>query len=130
MEQGVHEFSYKLVPHAGDWRIANIPRKGEEQLLPSLIFHANSHKGELPSQNSFVSTNLNNVLITVVKKTEESDGLVLRCVELHGYSAQETIVMKPLKRQFDFTINPCEIKTFLVTLEASKEVFEVNLLEE
>ena len=130
MEQGIHEFTYKLVPHSGDWRIANIPQKGEEKLLPPLVFHANQHKGELTSQNSFISTNLNNLSITVIKKAEESDGLVLRCVELHGHSARGTIVIKTLKRQFSFTIDTCEIKTFLVPLVLSEDVQEVNLLEE
>ncbi len=130
MEQGIHEFKYKLVPHAGDWRQANIPRLGEEFLSLPMLFHTSVHHGELPQQKSMITTDLENVSITAIKKAEDADGLILRCVELYGIEGNGTIEIAPLQRRIPVELNPCEIKTLFVPFDSQQDYREVNLIEE
>ncbi len=98
-------------------------------MLPPLVFHANPHEGVLPDRNGFLSTNLNNVSITVVKRAEDREGLILRCVELYGLSARGKVELKMLNRDFRIDMSPCEIKSLFVPFDQREKVCEVNLLE-
>jgi len=130
MEQGIHEFSYCFVPHEGDWRQGDIARKAEEYLTPPVSLLTTNHIGKLAKQDSFAAVSAPNVSITVVKMAEDDDALVLRCVELHGKETKTMMEIKSLGRTIDFTMKPCEIKTFLVPLDEKKPVKIVNVIEE
>ncbi|HUU29333.1 MAG TPA: glycoside hydrolase family 38 C-terminal domain-containing protein [archaeon] len=130
MEQGIHEFTYCLVPHAGDFRHGDIARKAEGYLTPPVRLLTTNHAGKLAKRDAFISVSAPNVSVTVVKMSEKGDALVLRCVELHGKEAKGKIDIKPLGKAFDFTMKPCEIKTYLVPLEKNEQVKVVNALEE
>jgi len=130
MEQGIHEFSYLLIPHAGDWRSAQIPQRAENYLFQPLVYHAGRQNGKRGKKGSFISTTLKNISITAVKKAEDNDDLILRCVELLGKSARGTIAITPLQRMLPIEIKPCEIKTFRIPVNPDEAVKEVDLLEE
>ncbi|NLP10715.1 alpha-mannosidase [bacterium] len=130
MEQGIHEFSYLLIPHAGNWRTAHIPQRAESYVFQPLVFHAGRHHGKLGKKGSLISTTLKNISITAIKKAEDNDDLILRCVELLGKRARGIIEFAPLKRVLPIEIKPCEIKTFRVPSNPDDEAKEVNLLEE
>ncbi|MBN2355118.1 alpha-mannosidase [candidate division KSB1 bacterium] len=130
MEQGIHEFAYRLIPHSGDWRDARIPHQAEAFLMPLISFPARVHPGRLPGRHSFFTTDLSHVSLSAVKKAEDGDGIILRVVELHGLPAEGSIEIPALKKCFGCAVNPCEIKTCLLPLDPKGEVCEVNLIEE
>lgn len=131
MEQGIHEFTYKLVPHEGDWRYGDIARKSEEYLMKPIVFLTNNHTGALPERNSFITLTGEGVSISAAKIAEDQNGWVLRCVELNGKETKAGIEIKSLKKSVDFTMKPCEIKTFLVPVnKTTGGIKEVNVLEE
>lgn len=45
---GVHEFTYSLYPHEGDWRAGNVVQQGFELNQPLLACTAVQHEGSLP----------------------------------------------------------------------------------
>jgi len=132
-----HTFDYALVPHAGDWRDAEIVRRGMEFNRPLIALKAAKHAGRLPSQNSLFTVSAENVVVSAVKTTAE--GIVVRVYEAHGQpttdvslgsaaeikSASETnlieqdaspIPVEASGRAIQFDIGAFEIKTFLLTL--------------
>jgi alpha-mannosidase len=130
MEQGIQEFSYRLIPHEQDWCAARIAQKAEEELFPPFFFATDIHKGHLEKRGSFISTDMANISIAVLKKAEDSDDLILRCVELLGQAAKGRIEIALQKRAFSIEIKPCEIKTFRIPMNPLEEVTETDLLEE
>jgi alpha-mannosidase len=83
-DRGLNHFSYALYPHAGDWKQALTVRHGYEYNYHLLAMQVESHTGSLPAAHSFVSTDAKNVVITAIKKAEDSDSLVLRLYDWAG----------------------------------------------
>ena len=86
-DRGHHEFGYSLYPHSGDWKTALTVRHGYEFNYPLRAFQVEAHEGHLPAQNSFVEVNGDNVILTALKKAEDSDALLLRMYEWAGKDA-------------------------------------------
>ena len=83
-DKGIHEVKYALYPHKGNWREANVMREGYEFNYPLIAVKEQVHKGKLPSQHSFVEISPENLVVTVLKKAEDSDDLVIRFFETAG----------------------------------------------
>ncbi len=83
-ETGTHTVKYALCPHAETWQAAGITRRGQEFNNPLIAVAATAHKGELPHSQAFVRVEPENVLLSALKKAEDSDDLILRCCESTG----------------------------------------------
>ena len=83
-DQGHHEFTYSLYPHAGTWREAMTVRQGYDLNYPLLAVTTTQHPGTLPSQHSFFSTKEDNVVITAIKQAADGSGTIVRFYEWAG----------------------------------------------
>lgn len=83
MENGEHKFEYCILPHRGDWRDVNMPRRGWEFNNPPIVVKAEPHGGELPKRMWFASIEPENVIMSVLKRGED-DGIVARIYETCG----------------------------------------------
>jgi len=83
-DEGHHEFTYSLYPHAGSWRDAQTVRRGYELNYKPIAIQSQKHDGTLPAEYSFVKIESDNVVLTAVKKSEDDDSLVLRFYEWDG----------------------------------------------
>ena len=90
-DQGEHEFVYSLYPHTGDQIEANSVRRAYELNYPLKALVTEKHKGEWEPEKSFVTLNADNLILTVVKKAEDSAARVIRLYETHGRQAQTTL---------------------------------------
>ncbi|MFA6716338.1 MAG: glycoside hydrolase family 38 C-terminal domain-containing protein, partial [Victivallaceae bacterium] len=94
-DYGEHSFSYCLCPHDGDWRDADIVKKGYEFNIPLLavIPAGLAESGaNLPSEKSFVkSAGTDGVIISCLKKAEDGNGLIMHAYESKGKSAAPEI---------------------------------------
>ncbi len=90
-DEGHHEFTYSLYPHAGTWRDAQTVRRGYELNYPLISRQAQKHAGTLPGEHSFVRVDADNVVVTALKKAEDDDSLVLRFYEWAGKDADVRI---------------------------------------
>jgi len=71
-EKGVtHRFDYALAPHAGDWRQAQLYRRGMEFNRPLLPVKAGKHPGRLPQRLSLWSVSAENVVVSAVRATPQ-----------------------------------------------------------
>ncbi len=135
-DEGDHEFTYSLFPHGGDWRNGTV-QQGWELNQPLLVFPVTPRKGAAPAVFAAASVDVDNVIISGIKKAEDSDALVLRVYESCGQRgpAEITFGRKPRKvaecdlmeenetgvalngASLRFFIKPYEIRTFKLYLE-------------
>jgi len=138
---GEHDFTYCLYPHEGDWRAGGTVRAGHELNAPLIPVVAKAAGGALPAEASFVQIDRPGVMLTALKKAEDSDDLVLRFVELHGARGPVTVRFafalesvaecnlleeqdEPVEhagRTFAFQVEPYQIRTFKVRVSAAPE---------
>jgi alpha-mannosidase len=85
-DRGHHHFSYALYPHAGTWKQALTVRHGYEFNYKLQAIQVESHVGVLPSEHSFIQMDAQNVVLTALKKSEDTDALILRFYEWAGLS--------------------------------------------
>ena len=129
LDQGMQQFKYSLLPHGGDWREAGTVRHAAELNAGPVCLVESFHPGPLPSTASFLAASPASIVVTVMKKWEDGDALVLRCVETSGLATDGLIELPFWGRTIEATFGPQEIKTLLVPRDRDAAVREVNLLE-
>ncbi len=92
-DRGHHHFSYALYPHDGDWKSALTIRHGYEYNYKLSAVQVQPHSGVLPSTHSFVIVEPQNLVLTAIKKAEDSDALILRFYESAGLSSNAEITV-------------------------------------
>ncbi|WP_029422807.1 alpha-mannosidase [Alicyclobacillus macrosporangiidus] len=130
-DQGRHEFTYALLPHAGDWcEGGTVP---EAWYLNNPLTHVKGRP--VVDRFSLFSVSAANVMIDAVKKAEDGDLVVLRVHEFAGARTtvsirsdltvrswqecnlmEEPVGERQTGGELTFTLRPYEIKTFLVDL--------------
>jgi alpha-mannosidase len=83
-DRGHHHFSFALYPHSGSWKDASTMRHGYEFNVEPAILAMQQHVGDLPLEKSFVSVQPGNVILSALKKAEDSDALVAHIYETEG----------------------------------------------
>lgn len=129
MDQGWHRFHFRLAPHPGPWQDARVVKQAWEHNVPLFAHVESSHPGKLPSHTTLFGTEAENVLLSIVKKSEEGEDLIVRGYEIAGCPAETTLHIPLLNRSFHLRFAPHEIKTIRID-PRTWTVREVNLLEE
>jgi alpha-mannosidase len=130
MDQGVHAFTYVLLPHLDGWREAGTARAAQLLNAPPVALVEHVHDGDLPAAARQLQVGDPNVVVSAVKKREDADDIVLRCHETSGHSVGTKVEVSFLQRTFDLVIGPSQIKTFIVPRDKSQPVRETSFLEE
>jgi alpha-mannosidase len=94
-DRGMQHFSYALYPHGGDWRQALTVRHGFDFNYQLSAMQLASHTGEMPAEQTFVSVEPENVVLTAMKKAKDSDALVFHLYEWAGKSGNITLTLPP-----------------------------------
>ena len=140
LDFGLNRYGYAIYSHRGDY-------SNDTQLYarffnqPMAAFIANNHSGALGSEYSFGSISNKDVIIRAVKKTEDSDEVIVRVnegankkaenVELsfgkgiisarRVYASEEEIAPANVENgKLVFDLEPYEVKTFALTLSPCK----------
>ncbi len=130
LDQGRQDFTYRLVPHDGDWRGARTVHRAAELNQPPFPLLESYHRGELPASASFASVSDDAVVLTVLKAAEEGDGdLVLRAYESAGRPVHVSIDLPLVGRTIEADFGAAEIKTWKVPRDPAAPVAETSLLE-
>ncbi|MFY9805266.1 MAG: alpha-mannosidase [Candidatus Acidiferrales bacterium] len=90
-DRGHHHFSYSLYPHAGDWKRALTVRHGYEFNYKLQAMQVQTHAGKWRQRQSLVTIEPENVVLTALKKAEDSDGLIFRFYEWAGKNSEARI---------------------------------------
>jgi alpha-mannosidase len=129
MEQGEQHFAYAILPHAGSWKDAGTVRRAAEFNQPSFVLPSGAHPGNLPARVSFICIEPENFLLSVAKKAEDSDDLILRILETHGRATNAIISLPQWQRMVQASFNPGQIKTFRLPANPHQPIIETDLLE-
>ena len=92
-DRGHQHFTYALYPHAGDWKQALTVRHGYEYNYTLKAMQVAAHTGTLPLEHSFLAVKPENVVLTAMKKAEDSNALVLHMYEWAGKQANVEIAL-------------------------------------
>ncbi|MGA9408116.1 MAG: glycoside hydrolase family 38 C-terminal domain-containing protein, partial [Bacteroidota bacterium] len=90
-DRGKHSIEYSLYPHPGTWKEANTEAAGYEFNYPLIVVTTGVHKGRLPTSGSLVQLNPANLVLTVLKKAEDSDAWIVQWYETQGEDAQAVL---------------------------------------
>ncbi len=93
-EQKTHVFPYRIIPHRGDWRHAEIPRRAMEFNHEPRAILVKPKEGILPAKKSFISIEPSNILVSAIKPGGSPEAeyeappkerpLIARLYEAHG----------------------------------------------
>ncbi|OKP94262.1 alpha-mannosidase [Paenibacillus sp. P46E] len=130
-DQGLHRFTYALLPHQGDWLAGQTVKQA--WFLNAPIRYTKGH-AEQPSRSMFALSG-DTAMISAVKKAEDSDCIIVRIhdysgssntleltsgLQIHGW--RETNLMEQSDGEMHndadicFVLEPYEIKTFEIDL--------------
>lgn len=129
MDQGWHTIRIRLVPHRGAWQKAGVVRKAWELNEPAFPHVESAHKGSLPQRASFLTTDAPNVVLSVLKQSEDGEDIILRGYETAGVKAKAVIEWPFFRKRCETVFHPQEIKTLRISGKTWK-LQETNLLEE
>ncbi len=142
-DEGLHHFTYSLLPHVGDWREAQTVRRAYELNVPVVCVAGQKKATSIPNESatgvtsfSFIQVDCPHVIVETVKPAEDGGGLIVRLYEAHNQcgrgtltfvtsilSAQEcNLLEEPINdvscqgNTLSFQVRPFEIKTFRVRL--------------
>ncbi len=134
-DQGRHQFTYSLLPHAGDWRTGRVVQESYSLNEPLFGAIRIAEKGELPSRFQLAQVDADHILIETIKQAEEGSAWVIRLYETQQRRKRSVHVKfaLPIQRAIEcnlieepqgpanvqgstleFAVGPYEIKTFLV----------------
>jgi alpha-mannosidase len=85
-DKGIHEFTYRLLPHQGSWRDAQVVRAGYN-LNNALMISPNNNLLEpehIDHRFSFIAIASNAIVISALKLAEDDSSWILRLYEAHG----------------------------------------------
>ena len=128
MEQGRHEFRYRLVVHQGTWREAGIARQAEVFLLPAVAYPVHHHPGQRPRRLSLLELDAPHSFVPAVKWSEDGNGWIVRCAELQGEASSGLLRLPLWQKEVSLSLQPAEIKTLRLT--SAGEIAPTNLLED
>jgi alpha-mannosidase len=84
---GRHEILFGIAGHAGDWRQGQTDWQGYRLSTPLVAFTTARHAGALGRSFSLVSVDNPRIRVLALKKSELSDEVIVRMVELDGHAA-------------------------------------------
>ncbi|MFM9265589.1 alpha-mannosidase [Tychonema sp. BBK16] len=136
---GIHEFTYAVYPHSGNWQDADTVRQGYELNLPLLVKvlpqSGENRNKSLPAVGKFLDLSADNLVLMAFKQSEDDSNLwILRCCESEGKEAvlelksdlgleivepvdlleRPANLSKKLPEEGGFKIEPWKIATFTI----------------
>jgi alpha-mannosidase len=89
---GHHHFTYAIAGHPGDWRDGRVPFQAASLNQPLIAFQTEPHRGSARSISLLsLEGDEDQIAVRALKKSEDSDEVVLRVQELYGRPARTSI---------------------------------------
>jgi alpha-mannosidase len=94
---GIHEITYGIYSHKGDWRTGLSEWQGRSLNQPLRVFQASQHRGTLGKSFSFARVSAPQVDIRSIKKAENGKEMIIRLQELIEKDIQNVEITLPAK---------------------------------
>jgi alpha-mannosidase len=129
VDQGEREFLIRLKAYPCGAGNDEITRRALELNQPPVYVVESSHQGEFPPERSFCAVREgSSAIVSVIKRSEDDDGWIVRAVEAGGRETRAEIDFSWLGLKGSFALGPYEIKTIKIAGGDGK-ITETNLLE-
>ena len=89
---GIHEITYGIYSHKGDWRTGLSEWQGRSLNQPLRVFQVSQHPGLLGKTFSFAQVSAPQVDIRTIKKAENGKDIVIRLQEFTGKDIQNVTI--------------------------------------
>ena len=129
---GYHKFTYSFYPHAGTWQTGGTVQEAFLLNLPLDGKEVAPNKGTLPAEHSFISCDVDDVIIDTVKSAQDGNGIIVRVYQSRRVRGERTLTINlPFTEVYEcnlmeeenklidhkgntitFNITPFEVKTF------------------
>jgi alpha-mannosidase len=116
-DRGKHEFTYRLVPHQGDWREAKIVQFAQELNNP-LVLQSSPIQS---NQQSFLQVSDPNIILSAFKRSQDQSGWIIRFYESYGRTTETNIEISHLLLQIG-QIWECDLMENKVTVILPTEI--------
>ncbi len=77
-DQGLHEFSYSIYPHKGNFASGGTVRAAYSFNQPLKVVEVSGRAGKVPTEYGFVKCGNENIIIETLKQCEDNDDYILR----------------------------------------------------
>lgn len=129
IDQGTQAFTYSILPHKGSWETSHTVKGAAELNQPPTVLIESYHKGDLPQQDAYIHVNQDNIIVSVLKKAEKNDDLIIRAYETINHETTCQIDLPKWNRSIKTIFKPSEIKTFRIPKDTTKDIIETDMLE-
>ncbi len=92
-DRGMHTIEYSLYPHMGTWKGAGTAQRACEYNNPLIAMMTDVHAGKLPVSHSFVSLSPAALVLTELKKAEDSEAWIVQWYDATGESGNATLTL-------------------------------------
>ena len=92
-DRGKHAISYALYPHEGTWKEARTVRRGYEFNDPLIAVMTGVHKGALPPEQAMVRLSPEHLVLTTLKKAEDSDAWIVQWYDATGEASTAVLTL-------------------------------------
>jgi alpha-mannosidase len=135
-DQGRHEFTYSLLPHAGHLRESDVIHEAYALNDPLMACPIRTNpQGDLPVAYTWADTDTDHIVLETVKKAEDEEAWIVRLYEWKQYRSNAATITfgQPIRKavecnlleeeespaayqghQLTFAVTPFEIKTFKI----------------
>lgn len=123
-DRGMHQFTYSLYPHQGDYRKGKVVQEGYLLNTPFYAETVTANAGLLPECYSLVSSDHENIVAETIKKAEDDSSVIVRLYETYNQKVESII-----KANFDFKeVYLCDMMEMeLEKLPSKNRCLKVNL---
>lgn len=90
-DRGIHQFTYSLFPHAGDFREGKTVREGYLLNMPLEYCLVAPGAGNLPDCFGIAQVDKENIVIETLKKAEEENAVILRLYDAYNQKASARV---------------------------------------
>jgi alpha-mannosidase len=94
-ELGEHHIRFAVAPHLGEWTASEATRHAADFNNPATAVATDLHQGAMPASQGFVSVTPENVVLSAIKRAEESEALILRLYEVDGKRTTAKVTLAP-----------------------------------
>lgn len=89
---GKHTFRYAIYPHTGDWESARVWEQAWGHNLPFRAVQTTIHDGVLPTEESYLKINEDNIVLSTMKKADGADKIITRVFNISDTAADDCTI--------------------------------------
>jgi alpha-mannosidase len=119
LDLGEQRFRLRLMPHAGDWRTAEVPRRASELNSPARCVMDTFRVAPWSGRRSFGSVGGVGVLGTAMKRAEAGDATIVRLFEANGEASEVFVELASRSEPWSLSLAAGEVATLRVPDDGS-----------